>query len=1064
MKMLGKIGGCLVVAMAALGASAAIPGDSLMDILVERLGKDRATIAAECASGAGHSVGLVPAHCFDGIRTKAQGEAAIPGTPVNCSWLATMAQNPYVTLEVPDVAGSIGAVCGYRLTRMVTGYYSRDRAPTAWRIEGSDDGTNWTLIDSRSGVVWPGSQTDPSHSSAVQYDPAQADCEKEFVCSAAKPYRHYRFTPTAAPHTAETGNVGLYEIEYYVVHTYEGMMVVHGIAADDKSGFSCADGDVLTENATVRAPALVSVGDRLSYACVGSVVQELDGGVCVNVQTNRGSTYSFAADGKSYRLTWQWRLQGTVGTIGYRDLLLAIGEPYDVEGGTEGEDFNVGQGPSFCFDGVALTTVSSMRYAAKVGSHATLLVSGGERFGDMAVMPVRYRLWQHSTGYYCNERAPTSWTLEGSNNGEDWVPIDEVVDYTWYAQTNAATYGSGQAVKSPWEKNSADAQLNCVERELNVTESYLSYRLTMTDAKFMEGKAQQWDAGLMEIEIDVRGESKEGADGHLTVANNLDVVGCAPKPGVYQVTKAVGGIDCSAPERVFQDGRLYLCRGYSVEIGSDEGWGAPVTNLGTTAYRYVQGTDDVRLTWIWEHVANRVAVSNEGGRETLTYSRAADYENPDEPGIGYFAVGQTISVAFDTTTAPTPSRFTGEISGDTNGVTVAADRLTFSSDEPRRITAYFERHWQYIPAEENDGESAVTDGNWTLAASPARNSDIVDANGNVFAKAGQYLCFTAGSYRSGSGRLDLTLLNADLAARRETESRAMPLLWLGDKALAGVPQLTELVVPADVVGGFGAPFQQCSNLVSVAFAPSFEYWARTETGETGPFNECTSLVRASMPNARWLSAATFRRCEALRSIELSPQLERIYANAFAGCKGLVELGRIVLPKSLVQIGEGAFKESVLDVLDLSHTKLKYLASAVFQDCPFTRIILPKSVTVVGQAFRYSSDIYWPKSLAIVEFTGAALPDQTSNVPFGNGTSWQIAAVVPGNHVTNYTGMVYLDALRQGQSVFVPKDRIPNVTAQPNYSEVSKYGRHFLGSWYGTWLLSTPRQGLAIFLK
>ena len=93
-----------------------------------------------------------------------------------------------------------------------------------------------------------------------------------------------------------------------------------------------------------------------------------------------------------------------------------------------------------------------------------------------------------------------------------------------------------------------------------------------------------------------------------------------------------------------------------------------------------------------------------------------------------------------------------------------------------------------------------------------------------------------------------------------------------------------------------------------------------------------------------------------------------------------------------------------------------------------------------------------------------MPDQTSNVPFGNGTSWQIAAVVPGNHVTNYTSMVNLDALRQGQPVFVPKDRIPNVTAQPNYSEVSKYGRHFLGSWYGTWLLSTPRQGLAIFLK
>ena len=40
MKTIGKIGGCLVVAMAALGASAELTGDSLMDVLVERLGKE----------------------------------------------------------------------------------------------------------------------------------------------------------------------------------------------------------------------------------------------------------------------------------------------------------------------------------------------------------------------------------------------------------------------------------------------------------------------------------------------------------------------------------------------------------------------------------------------------------------------------------------------------------------------------------------------------------------------------------------------------------------------------------------------------------------------------------------------------------------------------------------------------------------------------------------------------------------------------------------------------------------------------------------------------------------
>ena len=1064
MKTLGKIGGCLVVTLAALGASAALTGGSLMDILVERLGKDRATIAAECASGVSYSDVIVPANCFDGIRTKAEAQQKIPGTPVNCSWLATMSQNPYVTLEVPDAAGRVGAVRGYRLTRMVTGYYSRDRAPTAWRIEGSDDGTDWTQIDVRSGVVWAGSQTDPQHTDAAHYDPAQTDCEKEFICAADKSYKYLRFTPTASPHTADTGNVGLIEIEYYVV----GMTVFHGIDADDKSGFSCADGDVLTENATVSAPDSVgAVGDWRNFTCVGNVVQELDGGDVVGVQTNKGSTYSFVADGKSYRLTWLWSLSSTTEPINYRDLIHLVGGTYVTEGGTEGEDFPARQGADHCFDGITVSSDASLRYTAKVGSHVTLLVSDGDRFGDMLVVPVRYRLWQHSTGYYCNERAPTSWTLEGSNDGLNWEVLDEVVDYTWYAQTNSAIYGSGTSAVSPWMRNSADMQLNCVERELDAAGAYLSYRLTMTAAKYMEGKEQEWDVGLMEIEIDVRGESMEGADGHLTVANNLDVVGCVPKPGVYQVSKAVGGIDCSAPERFFQDGRLYLCRGYSEEVDSGEGWSAPVTNLGATAYRYVQSANEVRLTWIWEHVANLISVSNENGGETLTYSPAADYENPDEPGARYYTFGKTIEVAFDTATAPTPSCFTGEIAGDTNGVTIAADRLTFSSDEPRRLTAYFERHWKYLPAEENDGESAVTDGNWTLAASNARASDIVDANGTVYAKANEYLCFLDGAYRAGCGRLDLTLLNTDLAAQRATESRALPLLWLGNGAFAHLSQLTELIVPADIVGGFVAPFQFCTNLVSVSFAPSFEYWVtkfdrqagwNADVNKRGAFDHCQSLVRASLPNARYIPSYAFDGCSSLKQVKFSPRLEEIGYRSFSYCRSLSSMGRIELPRTFSRLEGMAFQGARLDVLDLSRAAVTNIPAQTFSECLFNRIILPKKLERVdAKVFEYAMK---PTKLEILEFTGKAPPEMAEDWMYRqNETKNSIAVLVPGNCAESYMTQEV-----KGKPVFVPKDEIPNITTLPNYDTVAAYGNHFLGSWYGTWLLSTPNKGLMIFVE
>ena len=71
----------------------------------------------------------------------------------------------------------------------------------------------------------------------------------------------------------------------------------------------------------------------------------------------------------------------------------------------------------------------------------------------------------------------------------------------------------------------------------------------------------------------------------------------------------------------------------------------------------------------------------------------------------------------------------------------------------------------------------------------------------------------------------------------------------------------------------------------------------------------------------------------------------------------------------------------------------------------------------------------------------------------------IAALVPGNYAD-----LYMAQEAAGKSVFVPKDKIPKITTLPNYDAVAAYGNHFLGSWYGTWLLSTPRQGLAIFLK
>ena len=1072
---------CLACACAALPLRGAAITDDAFDLVkavAGRLGKTQEETAAYCASGECDS-GYDAKACFDGVYASPTGGTAD-------RWYGSLSKGPYVDFTTPEEIPTDIFLVGYRVRRLSTGWYSRDRAPTAWVVEGSNDGTNWTEIDAQSGVEWGGTQT---YNSADKFptqpgdgvDPDVADCVKEFVCTnASRSFRRFRFRPTASNHLSvnnvKSTNVGLHEIEYLCLAQGNGLCVRHGIAADDTSGFSCADNEVLSASADVFAPETVTNEASLVYNCTGCTIEMLDlFGFCTNVTTNAVNRYRYTfAQGDLLRLTWLWRLQGTARETGYGELIRALDEPFATEGGVAGVDFINGQGPDRCFDGITLTADSLMRYTAKVGSHVALLV-GGERFGDMAVVPVRYRLWQHSTGWYCNERAPTAWKFEGSNDGLNWVVLDEVRDYSWYAQTNSAVYGSGLTAKSPWEKNASDAALNCVERELQVTEQYLSYRLTMQNAAYMKGTGQEWDIGLMEVEILVRGESKAGADGHLTVVNNMDAAISTPPSGVYQVSKSVGGIDCSAQERVFRDGRLYSCRGYAVEVDSGDGWSAPVTNLGARAYRYVQGKNEVRLTWLWEHVANRISVSNENGGETLTYSPAADYEDPDEPGVRYYAVGKTIEVAFDTTTAPTPSRFTGEIVGDTNGVAVAADRLTLSSGEPHRITAYFERHWKYLSPEENGGAEAVTDGNWTLAVANARPVDIVDTKGNVYARAGEYLCFTAGVYRAGCGRLDLTLLNTDLAAQRATESRALPLLWLGNGAFANVSQLTELIVPADIVGGFCAPFQFCENLVSVSFAPSFEYWViqlyesrfggwDVAENQKGVFDHCLSLVRASLPNARRIPPYAFDYCSSLKAVELSPRLEEIGYRAFGYCLSLSAMGRIELPRTFSRFGKdgnelGAFQGARLDVLDISRVAVTNIPDQTFSECLFNRIILPKKLKRVGRkAFEYTFEVFKPTELEILEFTGKSPPEMADEWLSGFAPNC-IAALVPGNYAD-----LYMAQEAAGKSVFVPKDKIPKITTLPNYDAVAAYGKHFLGSWYGTWLLSASRQGLMIFLK
>lgn len=691
-------------AWAAAFSAKAEAGDpvNLAEYLAAELGKTQSALAQECVTGIDDGTHLVK-FAFDGIYYS--------GASINNAWLSTLANEPYLQFAIPSTSRVAGfMLTSYKVRRMSQGYNSRDRAPTAWTLEGSNDGVEWATIDSRADIVWGGTQT----SSKGGSNPTEADCLKEFtLASEPSAYSIFRFTPTARSATwegtASPYDIGLHELELLGVPQIAELQVFHGIdKVEDTSGFPVEDGGYVEAAGTIAAPASVSRVCGFQYRSVGYVLEDVEAGT---VLTNLESTaYDYVPEGRPLRLTWLWAFDGMVESVSYLEVVKAYGGTPSYEGGTSGADYVSGTGPDRCFDGVTLTSTATYRYVGKVGSHVALLVTGLELDEEIKLVPVGYRLWQQSTGYYCNERAPTGWRLEGSNDGgTTWEGIDTVSDYTWYSQANLATYGSGTAAKSPWEKNSADGEKNSATFEITQeVEPYTSYRLVFDEAKYMNDKGQEWTAGLMEIEIFVKAKIEQ-ATVEITGAP-AEYAGEGSQYGVFLLPQ--GWRDFSAPEVGFYGDSAALCRGYVLERMTNAGWELVETNLTESTVHLDGEAGNLRLTWLWENVAVAARVVKDGGNETFVYDPAPDYS--DAEGVAYYCLGRQVRVTPVGATEPTVSTFTGDIEGDTEGVTVADGSLLFTVDMPRTIKVNFARHWKFLPASGSEKFARVTDGNWTL--------------------------------------------------------------------------------------------------------------------------------------------------------------------------------------------------------------------------------------------------------------------------------------------------------------------------------------------------------------
>lgn len=1032
----------------AISAQAAVEPRNVMDIITEATGQTQAAAAAACATGVSYSAANGPSKCFDGIAfSREAGDRYLGQIQPNAGATGAETGGAYVTLAIPDAArpnGEFYELVAYDVHRQATGWYSRDRAPASWILEGTRDGVTWVQIDSRLNVAWSGGQTTNGQGGS---DPDEADCHKTFdLTRTGTGYKAFRFTPKSSNYSG-AWDVGLFELVYWVVPE-SGLKVYHGEKVLGCAGFSHANGATIYDgSATVTAPRTLTK-DGIKYNCAGYILSSTVG-TTVSAVTNLNGvvSYPYEADGKKCSLTWLWSAVETSVPTPFR-LLAALWS-------ANGSGDTAGYEADKLFDGVAFTTDATKRWLSSLDGKVTVSLDGGKPWQGLSPKLAAYRLYQHSTGYACNSRAPTAWTLEGSENGTDWETIETVTGAAWVSQGGATKYGIGMSAdgaseKSPYALGEPEAN-SVIERAVTCTKTYTAFRFTPTASKWTGSTA----AGLMELELllDVKDTRPV-----LTVAGEPAVPGVSPDYGDVADDAAT----CTAPEIGFLNGLAYRCTGYRKETrapGATD-W----TLVGTSPARfvnYVRGDNAVRITWLWESVAARLQVRPmDGGLETVMFA-SSDYVNPAEPDARYYAGGKNVQVTLNPATDPA-STFTGEIFGDVEGVQVNGNVLTVPmAGTPRMIEARFDRHWKWmddLPAGSDAKLDYLTDGNWTIAVTPyelelpglPKETCYRFSTENADGQLG---------YVAGSGRLDLTHVNADLVAQGQT----LKFDYFPSDGFAGVAALTELIVPRDITSGFGAPFGNCPNLKRVVFEPDAVRWkihdnqAGYPSGQ-GCFAGCTALETVVATNLTRVMPRMFQGCTKLTNAVFGTSLKLVDTFAFMGCKGFA--GQTLAFPSLEAFSvyaitngwtySGAFQGANIDVLDLSTTQVTNLPRAVLDGLTYKTVKLPETIeSIQAQNITYSSE----QLIRRIEFLGIP-PDE---MEIEDNVKWTKLFIVPKN---------YISAMRQDPR-FVDK-------ASPEFNPTGDYAAWYKsppgqaqikGAWNDQYLAAGPstRVGTVILL-